>query len=1148
MKKIVSLFAAIVMTVGIMSAMPLTVNAASKSSSDGLDVSMETSTNSYALNEDEQNIATEVEINVNVKNTNATDFTDVEVKLELPSGLMLKTGDLVESGISVPSGKTHKFTATAIHFKPSSGGNDDNKPTNEDDNPTNSDDSNEKANTNDTSNDIDSPKTGDSFSLASVLIVMLFSASFILVAKRRGMRIPKGVISLGLCLAIVAGAANITVFAAGNDSEVKTISVDQIVTINDTDYEIKVTVSFPCAAEDDVTLDNLKTNEIYFSCKQENSITFTVDVTGNPDSVKLFKDDAQMVGNMHDDGKNGDSVANDGKYTYVSNEKVDSDSYKSVSYYCQSNSTKSNTTVIYFFALPTAENTEIFKTNYNTVKNEIKTIESKYIDGSGYVPTNKYANLINDITSYLNKSVEDGIVAHYVLEDNKIYVKFTSGIASLYAPSTPNTDSIGSNVAMTVVTYQPCFTDMGGSNFLARGYTLPAGVNYVLEMPDDVAEVIDQTFANYTFSSATNYNDSQVSLDRIKSIGENQIVLWHGHGYYGPIVKSSLVTGEAFDWNKYYWDIPYFNNCVQNRFANGLFLDWSENVIITSKYIDKFCGRMNNSMIYLAACESGKDEGLANSFLNKGATAVVANTNKIIREYNVAMLYETALLMTTVNSTTNNYYNLSEALSAAKSIYGQSDSDRRYGGLGATPVIFGGNNANNYRFADFKSGTLSGKVCKASDRITPISGAVISVYQDSELIKTLTSNESGNYSIVLPVGDYKVKITAEGYMDFEAYAKIKKDETNYMETFLMVAESEATSGVAKGKVTNTLVGSGVEGVTLTFKPYWNNTAGTGDTVGTAVTDANGYYTAELPLGNYTAIATKSGFLESTFNIVVQEGTTDNQNGTITPIVSGDDFRITLTWGENPRDLDSHVEGTLSSGSHFHVYFSHKSQYDGDIEVCNLDYDDTTSYGPEHITLKTTSDKPYYYYIHRWAGSGTISSSSAKIQIHQGSTLIKEFNVPTSLGSGDYWNVFAIVNGRLVVRNTMTSSPETSYINADGSMVRGASTQNLQGSSDNMTSKETTSDEVSADSQTDAVSSSVESSAPESTEATVVSSEPASVSTEDVTSATEESSTEEYPISSSEDTAPATPKTQNQTATVPAQKEEADDVSPSDTNN
>ena len=197
--------------------------------------------------------------------------------------------------------------------------------------------------------------------------------------------------------------------------------------------------------------------------------------------------------------------------------------------------------------------------------------------------------------------------------------------------------------------------------------------------------------------------------------------------------------------------------------------------------------------------------------------------------------------------------------------------------------------------------------------------------------------------------------------------------------------------------------------------------------------------------------------------------------------------------------------------------------------------------------RISAGPPYYYYIHRWAGSRTISSSSAKIQIHQGSTLIKEFNVPTSLGSGDYWNVFAIVNGRLVVRNTMTSSPETSYINADGSMVRGASTHNLQGSSDNMTSKETTSDEVSADSQTDAVSSSVESSAPESTEATVVSSEPASVSTEDVTSATEESSTEEYPISSSEDTAPATPKTQNQTATVPAQKEEADDVSPSNAN-
>lgn len=123
---------------------------------------------------------------------------------------------------------------------------------------------------------------------------------------------------------------------------------------------------------------------------------------------------------------------------------------------------------------------------------------------------------------------------------------------------------------------------------------------------------------------------------------------------------------------------------------------------------------------------------------------------------------------------------------------------------------------------------------------------------------------------------------------------------------------------------------------------------------------------------------------------------------------------------------SHVEGTLTNGNPFHVYFRHKSQYDGDTEVCNLDYDDTDSYGPEHITLKATTNEPYYYYIYKYAGSGTVAASRAKITVHQGNALIAEYNVPTNLGGDDYWNVFAIKDGQLITKNTITSSADTSY--------------------------------------------------------------------------------------------------------------------------
>lgn len=325
-----------------------------------------------------------------------------------------------------------------------------------------------------------------------------------------------------------------------------------------------------------------------------------------------------------------------------------------------------------------------------------------------------------------------------------------------------------------------------------------------------------------------------------------------------------------------------------------------------------------------------------------------------------------------------------------------------------------------------RTGTLSGKICKAADRITAIPGATIQVFKNGSLFKTHTSNATGNYSMELPEGQYRVKITSAGYIDFNAYANVTVDQNTYMETFLLIEGSESETGIASGKLINSLTGTGTPGATLKVKRDWNNSDVSAETIATVNTDANGNYSMELPLGNYTVIATKEGYTQSSFNIIVQAGTTGNQNGTITPVISGDNYLITLTWDENPRDLDSHVSGTLSSGSSFHVYYSHKSQYDGNIEVCNLDYDDTSSYGPEHITLNTTNNTPYYYYIYKFAGSGTVGSSGAKVTIEQGNTLIAEFNVPTDLGSSDYWNVFAIKNGELIINNTITSSPNLGY--------------------------------------------------------------------------------------------------------------------------
>ncbi|MBR6675747.1 MAG: carboxypeptidase regulatory-like domain-containing protein, partial [Clostridia bacterium] len=327
-------------------------------------------------------------------------------------------------------------------------------------------------------------------------------------------------------------------------------------------------------------------------------------------------------------------------------------------------------------------------------------------------------------------------------------------------------------------------------------------------------------------------------------------------------------------------------------------------------------------------------------------------------------------------------------------------------------------------------GTLEGKICDAEDRVTVLPGALIEIYKDGELYTTKTADSNGAYSVELHVGEYTIKISHDGYIDFKCHATVEPDRTTYMETFLMIEGEEGDEGAASGKVMNSLTGEGEDGVTLEFLPDWNNKSETAEAVASTTSDSDGDYEIELPIGNYTVRASKEEFTTSYFNIIViPDETTDNQNGVITPVLGegeGDNYLITLSWGANPRDLDSHLVGPLTNGGTFHVFYSDKSKYDGDIEVCNLDYDDTSSYGPEHITLVTLTDGAYYFYVHKYAGTGEIPTSEARVTIERGNTLVAVYNVPTSLAAARYWNVFAIKDGQIIVSNTITESPDTSY--------------------------------------------------------------------------------------------------------------------------
>lgn len=333
------------------------------------------------------------------------------------------------------------------------------------------------------------------------------------------------------------------------------------------------------------------------------------------------------------------------------------------------------------------------------------------------------------------------------------------------------------------------------------------------------------------------------------------------------------------------------------------------------------------------------------------------------------------------------------------------------------------------------SGMLSGKVCEAADRTTPIENALVEVFQNGQPVVSVRTDSQGQYALTLRDNSYQIKISADGYLSFFANASVQPDSNTYLESFLMVQGEEGDIGTAFGYLNNALTGQGVTGATLTIRKNWSNTDG--EIVLTTTTGVGGSYTVTLPIGNYTVSAEKDGFISTSFNIVVQGNNDYQQNAVISPVVESlDQVTIALRWGENPRDLDSHIVGTLSNGYMFHVYFSNRDAYDGNVHVANLDVDDVSSYGPEHITLNPTTSEPYYYYVYHYAGYGSLATSEAQVTIYMGSEEVARFNVPVDQGDfqNGYWNVFAIVDGHLIIRNTITYSPELDYASTTSESV------------------------------------------------------------------------------------------------------------------
>ena len=300
----------------------------------------------------------------------------------------------------------------------------------------------------------------------------------------------------------------------------------------------------------------------------------------------------------------------------------------------------------------------------------------------------------------------------------------------------------------------------------------------------------------------------------------------------------------------------------------------------------------------------------------------------------------------------------------------------------------------------------------------------------------ITTDASGYYEIPNFVpGVYSVQASATGYLTLTLNSiNINADNGSFtLPTFELLSSDMSGANTVTGVAKNATTGLGIEGVTVNVRANWNNRSG--DVIATTTTAADGSYSISLERGYYTLEFARDGFVSDFVN-VASSNAIGACEGVLSPTstseVASTEFRIVLTWGETPRDLDSHLVGLDDTNSVFHIAYYNKVERDTEGNViASLDVDDVTSYGPETVTIvNARTDATYYYSVKDFtdrydATSTKMSESGANVKVYQGSVLVREYNVPLNQ-AGTIWNVFKIENGSIVDINNYSADETTMY--------------------------------------------------------------------------------------------------------------------------
>ncbi len=208
------------------------------------------------------------------------------------------------------------------------------------------------------------------------------------------------------------------------------------------------------------------------------------------------------------------------------------------------------------------------------------------------------------------------------------------------------------------------------------------------------------------------------------------------------------------------------------------------------------------------------------------------------------------------------------------------------------------------------------------------------------------------------------------------------------------------SRIIVGRTVDAVTGDPLTDAIINITDYMNQTRQT-------KTDETGIFIFEVEIGQYKLDISKEEYISTSANVRMGADETPREIVcALSPEIK--EFRIVLTWGSRPRDLDAHLSGPNPDGGDFHIWYRNRYLIGGKDF---LDRDDMDKYGPETVTIYKPAVGNYRYSVHDYTNrdskrSKNLSRSNAQVFVYGKNKLLASFEVPHNF-RGNCWNVFEI---------------------------------------------------------------------------------------------------------------------------------------------